>query len=312
MYKLSYNIESNQFKILSTSKKPTMNHHSSCLICNSKNLESLPGYKATHLSKCGACSFVFAQAIPSMEELEKHYEGYSRNDYLSPVTIKRYNELLDQMEPFRKTNKLLDVGCGIGYFLEVAKERGWEVYGTEFTDEAVTICTDKGIHIQKGILDPNNYDSASFDVITSFEVIEHINNPIEELENFNSLLRKGGLVYITTPNFNSLLRYRLKEAYNVITYPEHLSYYTPRTLKRAFKQSGFTCKKIETTGISLTRLKTSQGKSDQAFISETSTDEQLRTSIETKWYLQLAKRIVNETLTLFGIGDSLKGWFVKK
>jgi 2-polyprenyl-3-methyl-5-hydroxy-6-metoxy-1,4-benzoquinol methylase len=285
--------------------------HHSCLICSSTFLNPLKGFEKAHLCQCSNCGFVFAQKIPTPTELEEHYEGYGRNDYLSPITIKRYHELLDQMEVYRKTNKLLDVGCGIGYFLEVAKERGWEVYGTEYTDEAVTICRDKGIKMQKGKLDPSHFEAESFDVITSFEVIEHINNPLEELANFQSVLRKGGLVYVTTPNFNSLLRYRLKEAYNVITYPEHLSYYTPKTLKQVFKKCGFTCKKIETTGISLTRLKTSQGKTSEAFISETSTDEQLRTNIETKWYLQLAKRAVNGMLTLIGKGDSLKGWFVK-
>ena len=134
---------------------------------------------------------------------------------------------------------------------------------------------------------------------------------MEELGNFNALLRKGGLVYCTTPNFNSLLRYRLKADYNVITYPEHLSYYTPRTLKNVFEQCGFQPMEVETTGISLTRLRTSKGTSDQAFISESSDDEQMRNKIEEKWYLQLAKRLVNNTLSLFGVGDSLKGWFVK-
>jgi 2-polyprenyl-3-methyl-5-hydroxy-6-metoxy-1,4-benzoquinol methylase len=275
-------------------------------------LKPLSAYQKAHLCKCGSCGFVFAQKIPTEQELIEYYDGYGRNDYLSPVTIKRYNELLDAMEPFRKSNKLLDVGCGIGYFLEVAKERGWEVHGTEYTDRAMEICTAKGIQMKQGKLDPANYEPGSFDVITSFEVLEHINNPLEETNNFNQLLRKGGLVYLTTPNFNSLLRHRLKERYNVITYPEHLSYYTPSTLKKIFTQCGFRKLKIQTTGISLTRLKTSQGQTSQAFISETSDDEQLRNKIEEKKYLQLAKNMVNGTLTLCGVGDSLKGWFVKK
>lgn len=286
--------------------------HKQCLICNSERLKILPTYSIAFLCRCQSCGFIFSQSIPTPEELENHYKGYGRNDYLSPITIKRYEELLDTMEPFRKTNKLLDVGCGIGYFLEVAKKRGWEVYGTEYTDEAIRICEEKGLTMNKGKLNPENYDLGQFDIITSFEVIEHINNPNEELNNFHQLLRSGGLVYVTTPNFNSLLRYRLKAAYNVITYPEHLSYYTPRTLKKLFRKNGFTSLKVVTTGISLTRLKTSSGKSDQGIISENSDDEKIRTKMESKWHLQLAKRFVNNTLTLFGVGDSLKGWFIKK
>ena len=289
-----------------------MNQHSSCLICNSTALKPLKDYQSTHLCKCKSCGFVFAQAIPTMEELEKHYEGYSRNDYLSPVTIKRYNELLDYFEQFRKTGKLIDVGCGIGYFLEEAKKRGWEVYGTEYTEEAIQICEGKGITMKKGKLNPTDFEAESFDVITNFEVIEHINNPQEEIQNFNQILRKGGLVYITTPNWNALLRYRLKAAYNVIVYPEHLSYYTPRTIKKLFKSKGFKSLKVMTTGISITRLKTSKGTSDQAYISESSDDEKLRNKIEGNKLLQLAKSTVNKSLTLLGVGGSLKGYFIKK
>ncbi len=287
-------------------------NHNNCLICSSSSLTVLPDYQEAHLCKCKACSFVFCQQIPTEQELINHYDGYGRNDYLSPLTIKRYNELLDEFEAFRKTGKLLDVGCGIGYFLEEAKKRGWEVYGTEYTNEAISICSEKGINMHQGKLDPTNYENESFDVITSFEVIEHINNPIEEITNFHSLLRKGGLTYVTTPNFNSLLRYRLKAAYNVICYPEHLSYYTPKTIKRLFTKIGFSKKRILTTGISLTRLKTSQGKSKQGFISETSDDEKIRNQFESKWYLKIAKKLINSTLTLLGKGDSLKAYFIKK
>lgn len=288
-----------------------MSQHTNCIICYSTNLKYLPTYKKAFLCKCQACSFVFSKQIPSDEQLQTYYKGYGRNGYLSPITIKRYNELLDQFEPFRKTNKLLDVGCGTGFFLEQAKSRGWEVYGTELSEDAIKICAEKGFHIKKGLVNPTNYEPAMFDVITSFEVIEHINNPRIELKSFNTLLRKGGLVYLTTPNFNSLLRYRLKAAYNVITYPEHLSYYTPKTLNSVFKQSGFYRLKLEATGISLTRFKTSTGKSNQRIISSTSDDEKIRNKVENRWYLQLTKGLINSILTSIGKGDSLKGWFIK-
>lgn len=289
-----------------------MSTHKQCLICNSSDLTSLRGYEKHFLIKCSNCSFVFAKKIPTQKELELHYEGYGRNDYLSPITIKRYNDILDDFEKYKKTKKLLDVGCGIGYFLEIAIKRGWEVYGTEYTDEAIEICRKKGISMHKGVLNPKNYEEESFDIITSFEVIEHINNPIDELRNFHKLLRKGGLVYLTTPNFNSLLRYRLKSEYNVICYPEHLSYYTPKTLKKVFLNTGFQKKKIETTGISLTRLKTSKGSSNEAFISKSSTDEKIRGTIESNKMLQIIKKFVNILLTFSGKGDSLKGYFIKK
>tara|TARA_X000000950_G_C13742618_1_gene589210 strand:+ start:87 stop:905 length:819 start_codon:yes stop_codon:yes gene_type:complete len=268
-------------------------------------------YKTSHLCQCADCDFVFSKQIPTEMELINHYNQYSRNDYLSSLTIKRYNELLDKFEKYRKKNKLLDVGCGIGYFLDEAQKRGWEVYGTEYTNDAIKICQEKNINVSKGILEPKNYELEKFDVITSFEVIEHINNPIDELTNFYKILRKGGLVYVTTPNFNSLLRYRLKSDYNVICYPEHLSYYNPNTLNKVFTRVGFKTKKIQSTGISLTRLKTSKKVSKQPFISKDSDDEKIRVKIENKKHLQFLKYLVNSFLTIIEKGDSIKGWFVK-
>lgn len=288
-----------------------MTKHKNCIICGSGSIEKMINYEKHHLIKCQSCRFVFCEPIPTAIELEKHYENYGRNDYLSPLTIKRYNELLDKFEKFKKNGKILDVGCGIGYFLDVAKKRGWEVYGTEYTDEAINICKNKGINMKEGKLNPGNYNLEEFDIITSFEVLEHINNPIEEISNFNQLLRKGGLVYLTTPNFNSFSRYYLKSNYNVITYPEHLSYYTPKTLKYLFKKLKFKVLKIETTGVSVTRIKTSKGLSNQAFISEKSDDEVLRNKIEKNFILKVFKTIVNFILSLLGKGNSLKGWFIK-
>ncbi len=189
-----------------------MSIHYNCLICQSTRLKPLDRYKETHLIECVDCGFVFVQKIPSAQELLDYYDGYGRNDYLSPITIKRYNELLDSMEEYRKTNRILDVGCGIGYFLVVAKERGWEVYGTEYTDKALEICRGKGIRMQQGELDPSHFEMESFDIITSSEVLEHINYPVEEISKFHSLLRPGGLFYLKTPNFNSLLLNLLRSA----------------------------------------------------------------------------------------------------
>jgi 2-polyprenyl-3-methyl-5-hydroxy-6-metoxy-1,4-benzoquinol methylase len=285
--------------------------HKNCLICQGFDLKPLTGFEQHHLTKCGSCGFVFCKPIPTQEELNMVYEGYGRNDYLSALTIHAYERVLDSLEPYRKTNKLIDVGCGIGYFLEVAKKRGWEVYGTEFTEEAVGICEAKGAQMRLGVLNPDNYEAESFDVVCSFEVIEHINNPREELVNFHKLLRKGGVVYCTTPNFNAVERYMLGADWNILGYPEHLAYYSPKTLKQVFKESGFSPKKVLATGVSLTRIKKSQGRSDQATISATSDDEKLRNQIAGNPLLGMAKDILNWKLTLFGVGNSLKGWFVK-
>ena len=131
------------------------------------------------------------------------------------------------------------VGCGRGWFLDEARKRGWKVYGTEYSEKAIEICEMSGIEMKKGQLNADLFESESFDIVTSFEVIEHINNPNDDLKEVYKLLRQGGLYYCTTPNFNYAMRYYVKEKYNVIYYPEYLSYYTKKTLNNFLVQYNF-------------------------------------------------------------------------
>lgn len=170
--------------------------------------------------------------------------------------------------------------------------------------------------MQYGKLNANWYEDNSFDIITSFEVLEHINNPLDELEHIKRILRKGGLFYVTTPNFNALFRFILK--YNIIEYPEHLCYYTRRTLNFLLTEKGFDKKKIVTTGISFTRVGKSMHPKSNAAVAKNNekraktADEYLRNITVKMEIFRGLMNYANFFLTLFGIGDSLKGWFVKK
>lgn len=286
--------------------------HQLCIICSSKRLQDLEKFKKDYLCQCSSCGFVFCKRIPTDEELIKYYEGYGRNDYLSPLTIKRYNELLDNFEPYRKTNNILDVGCGIGYFLEVAKQRGWNVYGTEYTDAAIEICEAKGIQMKKGILDALDYEKIEFDIVTSFEVIEHIYNPIDELKNIQKVLRKDGVFYFTTPNFNAIERFLLGASYPEICYPEHLSYYTKTTVHKLLEANDLEKKYLITSGISITAIRNHFSKKKEKSISNTSTDDIIRTALEVGSGMQWVKFVVNKFLDTLGIGNSLKGFYIKR
>ncbi|MES2838433.1 MAG: class I SAM-dependent methyltransferase [Bacteroidota bacterium] len=293
--------------------------HTQCYLCTSKNISPLVGFEKHQLGKCSNCDFVFMLRIPTTEELVIHYKKYSYGDVnakakLSPLTVESFNRLLDYFEKYRKNNTLLDVGCGRGYLLEIAKNRGWKVYGTEFSEEAVDICERKGITMHQGVLSLDVFKNIEFDVIVSLEVIEHINNPNQELEIINSKLRKGGLFYITTPNFNGYLRYQLKSAYNVIEYPEHLSYYTKTTLNRVLNKNGFKKIKMEATGVSITRKEQSK-KTTQATENPPpptiSSDEKLREVMTKNKLMVFTKQFVNKLLSITGLGLTLKGYYTK-
>lgn len=254
---------------------------------------------------------VFSKRIPDISELVKHYTNYPRYDVLSPITKKRYFELLEKFEPFRKTNNLIDLGCSNGLFLQCAKEKGWNVYGTEFDSDCIGICAEKGITVYKSDQLPESLFSISFDVVTSFEVIEHINNPKEDMQLVNQLLRSGGAYYVTTPNFNSISRWFLKDKWNIIEYPEHLTYYTPRTLHKLLKEYGYKKFYLTTTGFSLSRFSKSKGNEENNSSTNSLRDEKLREKMESNRFMGFVKNSINFFLNLFKIGDAMKGLYQK-
>lgn len=280
-----------------------------CILCSGNHLSDLPGYQRANLVKCNECGFVFCKKIPSLKELSSYYNNYPRFSELSPITIKRYNEILDMFEPFKQTNNLLDMGCSKGLFLECAKKRGWNVYGTELAEECIEYGDKNDIKIFKSDALPKEFFELKFDVITSFEVIEHINNPNPEIDLLKKVLRKGGAYYVTTPNFNALSRYVLKEKWNIIEYPEHLSYYTPSTLTKLMNKHGFKAKLVITSGISLAKYNPISSDAS-APASTPITNEQFRDKIEHNFLLLIAKKIINFFLNLFKIGDAMKALYV--
>jgi len=288
-----------------------------CILCNSTSLKPLSAYRNHHLCRCSSCGLIFSQHNPDSHQLKEFYKQYSYDEYyyISPITLKRYREILSSLEKYRKLNRILDVGCGNGIFLSVAKEMGWECYGTEYSEKAVELCRKQGLSVLHGSLSDVYRQLPEVDVIISIEVLEHINTPNEELSLFFALLRTGGVVYITTPNFNGLLRPILKEKYDIIAYPEHLTYYTPKTLRKAFRNHHFRPLWVKTTGISVSRLKNALNKvgvKHENPYTATSSDESLRELSETKWFMGGLKKIVNGILSITGTGLTIKGIFVKQ
>lgn len=283
--------------------------HERCLICNSPELAGLAGYIHAHLVRCRECHTVFAARIPSDAELGAHYRNYGHGWFDSPITRQRYRELLKTFEPYRSGNRVLDAGCGAGYFLEEARSQGWEVYGTEYSGWALQLTRAKQLNVLEAPITRASYPEGFFDVITSFEVFEHVRSPMAEADALAHALRPGGLLYCTTPNFNALSRRLLGPRWNVIDYPEHLCYFTPQTITSWLARFGLVRESVSSSGVSLARLRRGLGDTGVEPPGLLGTDEQLRGAIESSPLLRLTKGALNSTLSAWGAGDTLKGRF---
>jgi 2-polyprenyl-3-methyl-5-hydroxy-6-metoxy-1,4-benzoquinol methylase len=273
-----------------------------CPLCGSNNQTALSGYRSARLARCGSCTLVFADTAPSVKELIEHYTQYDREAPVSAITIDRYHELLSSLEPYRRGNRLLDFGSGSGAFLEVARDRGWHPYGIKF-GEAAAVCAAKGFEVHEGPLGADRFPTGHFDVVTAFEVVEHLTDPTPELESIARSIRSGGALYVTTPNFGSLSRRLLRERWRIIEYPEHLNYFTTGTLTQIVERNGFRRVAITTTGLSLAELR----RGSDAF--DLQADEPLRQLTEQRTAGRLAKRAANRLLGAGEAGDTIKALF---
>lgn len=290
----------------------THTKHLTCIACQSDHIESLSARYPQDLVRCADCGLHYFESIPSDVELTAHYSHYPVIHQVPEITITRYQQILSKLEPFKKTGKILDIGCGEGFFLQEALCNGWEAHGTEFADMYIPLCESKGIRMQQGQLDVRKYPEGSFDVITWFEVIEHINYPMVELANIHKLLRPGGMVYVTTPNFNSLSRYLLKGNWSMIEYPGHLAYYSPKSLTKLFNDNGFTLEALTTTGISPGRLRDSIQGSQGSKEDFHAVDKRWQAKMENNIGMVLLKSTINTLLNLTKKGDAMKAYFIKK
>jgi len=287
-------------------------YYHSCPVCNSKIFRSIDYFKYSKLYKCKSCNYVFGRKMPSEKELIECYLDYGKNNYFSPITEKRYNELLDYFEKFKKTNKILDIGCGEGWFLLTAKKRGWDVYGTEYSETLIKSCIENGLNVIKGENILEKLEHEIFDIITSFEVIEHLIMPEKMIKEISILLRSGGLTYITTPNFSSISKVISGKNWSVVQYPEHLVYFTPKTLTQLFERNGFIKEKIITSGISISRFELSKKGSTEYKTQIDSSDEMLRRLFEASVITIFFKTLINYMLTMFKKGDTIKAFYIKK
>lgn len=171
-----------------------------CPICKNESF-LIWEEKKYKVYRCRNCSSAFLYPFP--ENPEKIYdEKYFGDWYLKYYKERKkyFEELWKKIENLiPEKGKLLDIGCGIGIFMDVAKKKGWEVSGQDISPFAVDYCRKKGYVVYNKPMTEINIPENSFDVITIFDVIAHLQNPIEYIEKAKKILKPQGLLIIKTP-----------------------------------------------------------------------------------------------------------------
>lgn len=281
--------------------------------------------------ECTSCRVAFLADLPAAgfdADAYRYYRacaGQPKALLFDPITERRYEEILASLSSRLAASgggrRILDVGCGIGHFVDAAARRGWHPVGLELAEEAVEVARGFDLPVQRWDLFDGRLTAGSYDAITLFEVIEHVPAPGSFLARCEALLRPGGLMYLTTPNFASFDRRVMQGAWGPI-HREHLTYFSGPTLSALIrKHSGLRVIDAESRNVSaaslrhllapLGRLRAPRQAGPQAASSSGTptspvlTEGALRGALERFAAGRFVKGAVNRFLSATGAGNTL-------
>lgn len=239
-----------------------------CASCNYRVLET--GRLVYKLVKCSGCGLVYITPIPSDKLLREKYDANYCNLLRKHTarSLKIWQERLKKVEAFCGKGRLLDIGCGDGTFLSLAKKSGWEVSGVETSAASCEyIKKSLGVEVYNGQLKNASYPDEYFDVVTFWHSLEHMTDPQANLRSAQRILKKGGLLAVAMPNFDNYIykvlycigKIRKKPHFlfedNEKEKEWHLNFFSPRTIKEMLTKTGFSVFFLTTDPSGLTLLK---------------------------------------------------------
>ena len=247
-----------------------MNKCENCGCLNNKKLyeveykgDSFYGSKPLLLivERCAKCSLIRLHHEGGSSDVEDMHDDWWEVSWKDTyIRFKKKIDLnnvskLEFLAERSSGKRLLDIGCGCGYFLDVARDMGWAASGSDISSAAVKHAKDVlGLDVFCGKINDAEYPDNIFDVVTMWDVIEHVDHPRAIINEINRILKPGGLLVIETPNANSLIHriahiiYRM--SFGKISYflekiyiPSHLYYFSKMTMGSMLQNSGFSIEK---------------------------------------------------------------------
>lgn len=195
------------------------------------------------LTRCSSCALVWLSNPPKPSEMSQHYtDAYhqliSAGGENSPH---RWQARKAALAPYKQSGALLDLGCSSGAFLESLKGDSWELYGIEMSAEGAKAAEAKsGAQVFIGDILEAPFAAESFDVITCFDVLEHVYDPLRVLLKVEEWLRPGGIFYVLVPNIDSAEARAFKSYWHGLELPRHLFHFSPASLQNLARTVGLT------------------------------------------------------------------------
>lgn len=229
----------------------------SCEACSSSRLMQLANLNGARIIKCLNCSFVYLDGRDPRPQAD-YYDEVLLDDYIKYYKDHRtgvFSKHLRIIEKYSAKGKILDIGCSFGWFLDLAQKAGWVVFGLENSQKAIGYAREKyGLSISHGGIESVKNFNTDFQVITLWNVLEHIPNPLRNLEMINEKLSSDGLLVISVPNIEGLItklaflsyrlsggkfKFALSRLYQIENENPHLYHFSLKTITSILNKSGY-------------------------------------------------------------------------
>jgi 2-polyprenyl-3-methyl-5-hydroxy-6-metoxy-1,4-benzoquinol methylase len=232
-----------------------------CPGCGSARSDRIMIRCGVNIVQCLDCSLGFAEQFPvDSRDVYCHadYLPQAEDSYLKNIRYRierfageRIDILLRWLDKKPEECALLDIGCGTGWFLEAAREKGFSVFGQELGKDVAAGTSERlGIQVWSCPATELKFNSA-FDAITLFDVLEHTSDPLQLLTSVRRMLKPGGIVLIFVPNLHSV-GFSVLEAESALVSPaEHLLYFTRRSMEAIAVKAQLQVLDIKTRGMDI-------------------------------------------------------------
>lgn len=198
------------------------------------------------MRRCRRCALVYSAKVgdPSTIYRDDYLTGHSEygpdttNPIVAGISRAAAQRRFQVIEKTRGTGTILDVGCGSGEALDVARQRGWIGVGVEPVKASADRARSRGLDVRTCTLSDAGLPSASFDVVAAWHVLEHVLDPVAFLSELAYYVAPGGLVAVEVPNWLHRLRRVRGPDWDQLCPLEHVSHFSPYTLSRTMKRAG--------------------------------------------------------------------------
>lgn len=191
---------------------------------------------------CHRCGLARAEPPGGVAEIEESYRDVHDNLYRASEPERRedFQRAIEGIErhPFVSPGSLLEIGSSVGLFLDEATKRGWKATGIEPSRWASAQAAAMGLTVFNGMLDEFEAKSESFDVVASWDVWEHVQDPLDSLKRVHGLLKPGGLLALTTVNMGGFMARIMRGRWPWFM-RMHLHYFTRKSLAEMVRRAGF-------------------------------------------------------------------------